>query len=527
MILKKIDFISPEITLFYKGSLSHSSIISGIISLISCSIIICISIYYFLSLIYRERDCPKIANNHLYIEDAGIFPLNSSSFFHFISFDEDGSQKFYDNFDFTSFNLIGIETYFQTYENNKDLSKYNHWLYGLCNKEIDIKGIEKIVNHDYFTKSACIRKYYDSSTHNYYEVGDKNFRWPTLAHGTFNPQNQFYSLILIKCDQNILNNILDKGYTCKNDDEIETIVNKRGGIHINFIDHYADILNYKEPIKKYINRIENTIDKDNYSINNINYNPILIKTQNGILFSHYEKKNSYYYDRNDVYIKLINDNIYMVYYLWLKNYKNYYERVYKTMADVLSSIGGVSNAIIFIAKIINKVINQYTALKDIKSILNSSNLSIDEIDKSKKNIQLKNNANINLKNFENSSIKQNIEKADISSRTNLDIFDKNSSLDKEEKKEKQINNSINKNKDENVGKNFNIGHKYNNQKEKIIFWKFLIYKCSCGKKNNSNLQYYENFREKIISVENLIQNSIKINDLLKLKEKYMKHDLII
>ena len=383
------------------------------------------------------------------------------------------------------------------------------------------------MNQDYFTKSACIRKYYDSSSHNYYEVGDKNFRWPTLAHGTFNPQNQFYSLILIKCDQNILNNILDKGYTCKNDDEIETIVNKRGGIHFNFIDHYADILNYKEPIKKYINRIENTIDKDNYSINNINYNPILIKTQNGILFSHYEKKNSYYYDRNDVYIKLINDNIYMVYYLWLKNYKNYYERVYKTMADVLSSIGGVSNAIIFIAKIINKVINQYTALKDIKSILNSSNLSIDEIDKSKKNIQLKNNANINLKNFENSSIKQNIEKADISSRTNLDIFDKNSSLDKEEKKEKQINNSINKNKDENVGKNFNIGHKYNSQKEKIIFWKFLIYKCSCGKKNNSNLQYYENFREKIISVENLIQNSIKINDLLKLKEKYMKHDLII
>ena len=53
MILKKIDFISPEITLFYKGSLSHSSIISGIISLISCTIIAAISVYYFLMLIYR------------------------------------------------------------------------------------------------------------------------------------------------------------------------------------------------------------------------------------------------------------------------------------------------------------------------------------------------------------------------------------------------------------------------------------------------------------------------------------------
>ena len=160
MIFKKIDFISPEITLFYKGSLSHSSIISGIISLISCSIIIGISIYYFLNLIYREKDSPKVANNHQYTEDAGIFPLNSSSFFHFISYVKDENQLYYENFDFTSFNLIGLETYINSYENNKDLSKYNHWLYGFCNREIDIKGIENLVTQDFFTKSACIRKYH-------------------------------------------------------------------------------------------------------------------------------------------------------------------------------------------------------------------------------------------------------------------------------------------------------------------------------------------------------------------------------
>ena len=518
MILKKIDFISPEITLFYKGSLSHSSIISGIISLISCSIIICISIYYFLSLIYRERDCPKIANNHQYIEDAGIFPLNSSSFFHFISFNEEGNHSYYENFDFTNFNLIGLEIYFQAYENDKDLTKYNHWLYGYCNKEIDIKGIENIVTQNYFSKSACIRKYYDSSSHKYYEVGDKNFRWPKIAHGTFNPQHQFYTLIVIKCEQNILNNILDKGYTCKNDEEVEKIINKRGAIHFNFIDHYVDILKYKEPIKKYINKIENTIDKDNYSINNINLHPILISTQNGILFSHYENTKSYYYDRNDVYLKLIKDNIYMVYYLWLKNTENYYERIYKTITDVLSSIGGVSNAIIFIVSILNKVINQFAALKDIKSILNSSNLNFDEKDRQKKNIKLKNNSNINMENIETSSIKKNYEKTDISLRTNIEITDKKISLDKDEKKEKQINNSIRKTKDENIGQNSKIRDKYNNQKEELTFLKFLIYKISCGKKNYY-LQYYENFREKIISVENLIQNSIKINNLLKLKDK--------
>ena len=513
MILKKIDFISPEITLFYKGSLSHSSIISGILSLISCTIIIGISIYYFLILIYRERDSPKVANNHQYIEDAGIFPLNSSSFFHFISLVKDENQLNYENFDFTSFNLIGLETYINFYENDKDLSKYNHWLYGFCNREIDIKGIENLVTQDFFTKSACIRKYYDSSSYKYYEIGDKNFRWPTLAHGTFNPNKQFYTLILIKCEQNLLNNIFDKENTCKNYEEIEKISNKRWGIHFHFIDHYVDILKYKEPIKNYFNRIENTIDKDNYSINNINFNPILITTQNGILFNHYVDAKSYYYDRNDVFIKLVkDDNIYMVYYLWLKNSMNYYERIYKTITDVLSTIGGISNAIIFIVHIINKFINQYTALKDIKSILNSSTLNIDEIDKPKKSIQLR--KNINIRNIGDRLTKKNFEKIDISSKTNIEIIGKNSSLGKEEKKE----NPISKSKVGNIGKNFNIRTKYNNQKEKMTFWKFLIYKCSCGKKNNY-LQFYENFREKIISVENLIQNSIKIDDLLKLKGK--------
>ena len=517
MILKKIDFISPEITLFYKGSLSHSSIILGILSLISCTIIIAISVYYFLILIYRERDCPKVANNNQYIEDAGIFPLNSSSFFHFMSFSENGSQGYYDNFDFTSFNLIGLETYFQVYENDKDLSKYNHWLYGFCNKEIDIKGIENLVNEDSLTKSACIKKYYDSSSHKYYEIGDKNFRWPILAHGNTNPNKKFYCLITIKCEQNILDNILGKGYTCKNDEEIEKIINRRGGFHLNFIDHYVDILKYKEPIKKYFNRIENSLDKENYSINNINLNPILITTQNGILFNHYEDANSYYFDRNDAFINLIKDKIYMVYYLWLKNNEKYYERIYKTIGDTLSSIGGVSNTIIFIANIINKIINQYAALKDIKSILNSSNLSIDRINRPKIYIQLRNNSNI--RNIGDSSLKKSFEKVDISSRTKIEIIDINVALDKKEKKEKEINNDINKDKDGNNGKNVNnIKYDYNKQKEKLVFWKFLIYKCSCGKKNYY-LKFYESFRKKIISVENLIQNNIKINDLLKLNHK--------
>ena len=110
----------------------------------------------------------------------------------------------------------------------------------------------------------------------------------------------------------------------------------------------------------------------------------------------------------------------MVYYLWLKNNEKYYERIYKTIGDTLSSIGGVSNTIIFIANIINKIINQYAALKDIKSILNSSNLSIDRINRPKIYIQLRNNSNI--RNIGDSSLKKSFEKVDISSRTKIEII---------------------------------------------------------------------------------------------------------
>ena len=204
----------------------------------------------------------------------------------------------------------------------------------------------------------------------------------------------------------------------------------------------------------------------------------------------------------------------MAYYLWLKNNENYYERIYKTTMDILSSIGGVSNAIIFIVHIINKVINQYTALKDIKSILTSSNLNIDEIDKPKKIIQFKNNSSINLRNIGDSSTKKNLEKANMSSRTNIEIINKNIALDKEVKKEKKKTNSVN---NENIGNTFNIRYDYNKLKEKIIFWNFLVYKSSCGNKYNY-IKFYENLRKKLISVENLIQNNIKINGILKLKD---------
>ena len=82
MFLRKLDFLSPQITLYYKGEQSHSSILSGILSVIGYSICLLFAFVYAIEFINKEN--PKVYYYNRYIEDAGEFSLNSSSMFHFI-----------------------------------------------------------------------------------------------------------------------------------------------------------------------------------------------------------------------------------------------------------------------------------------------------------------------------------------------------------------------------------------------------------------------------------------------------------
>ena len=83
MFLKKLDYVSPPITFYHKNYLAHSSILSGILSIISFLLILMISVYYSIGIIHRKD--PSVFNFKRIIEDAGTFPVNASSFFHFIS----------------------------------------------------------------------------------------------------------------------------------------------------------------------------------------------------------------------------------------------------------------------------------------------------------------------------------------------------------------------------------------------------------------------------------------------------------
>ena len=251
MFIKYLDFLSPRITFYHKGFLSHSSISSGILSIIAVIFVIILGIHFSLDIIRKIN--PKTFYLHSFIADPGIYQLNSSSLFHYISATQIyKGEKIYEELDLEAFSIIGAQLYGNNFLNNakyNGIKSFDHWLYGYCNKEINTKGLNNLINYEIFNKSACIKKYYNSTEHQYYDIGDQKFSWPIIAHGSFNDHNQLYGIYIQKCNNRTIKHVLGNDYQCKNDSEIETYFNIKGTrfFHLYFINNYIDISNYENP----------------------------------------------------------------------------------------------------------------------------------------------------------------------------------------------------------------------------------------------------------------------------------------
>ena len=105
MFIKKFDWISPPITLYFKGEGAHVSIYSGILSIIAYIITFAAAIYYVLGFINRES--PKAYFFTRYVEDAGTFPVNATQMFHFIQVSNPDTNKKIP-LDFSAFRIVMI-----------------------------------------------------------------------------------------------------------------------------------------------------------------------------------------------------------------------------------------------------------------------------------------------------------------------------------------------------------------------------------------------------------------------------------
>ena len=512
-MLKKIDFLSPKITLYHNGELSHSSWISGIISLIQIIIMILCGIYYSLDLIYHRE--PRSFFYYRFIDNAGFYPINSSSFFHFISISTNENIAVDYDFDFLSFRIIGIDSYYVNYLENKNLTNIDHWLYGKCNINSDTHGIGYLINkRDFnrFENFACIKKFYDSKLGKYYNINDINFRWPNISLGLANPNGTFYSILIDKCSQETLDVVFKTGkYICKNDEQRKYLLKGYNAFHLNFINQDIDVLNYNEPNIKYIYRIENLIDQDNYSVNNINLDPVLITTHDNIIIKNSKEKMYYTFERNDEFTyNEPNTGIYCIYNLWLKNRMQCYDRTYKKIQEVISDIGGIAHAITYITAILNCIFNDFVIISNIEKIIFPF-LNIEQINK-KPNLKINLNERVKINKLNiNSNLSNNF---DLNCDTNESKISQNNNKDDARVNDYNSNN-IKNNETQIISKEDELRiHYYTLFKKKFNFWYYCLYKFTCGKKCRY-FKKYEDLRIKIISEENIIENHLNVLNLLK------------
>ena len=567
MFFKKFDLLSPPITLYFKGEPIHSSIFSGILTLISNLITFSIGIYYTVLYIYKSN--PNIYYYTKNIEDAGFFPFNSSSIFHFIQL---GNSKNWEtqDIDFDSIRIFGYEYPVEVYLAYNNLSLFNHWLYESCNKNDINNNLSEVITSNFPEKSACIRYYYDTKAQKYYNLSEKNFKWPALHHGISNKNNTNYGIIIEKCQNDSLKN------NCKPEIEINKFI-QNSFVILSFIDYYVELSNYKNPYVQYLYRLTSGFLNDFFTSNNLYFNPSTIIDKKGAFIDFSYSHNTYQLEKNEKITYKNNDdtNIIISYNFWMQNFLLQYERNYERFQDLISSIGGINSFLTIIFSIINSFVVNYRILLDTEElVLNSDKQNfrkgnINQIPTIfKKASAILNPPKINKKFNKNNTInyKQQNSVFQILLKDRTDIlkinkknFDTKSEpfklIDFKKKNKinlsnkmtnKSLNNNIsnmnnnyyiiknNSNKSDINSKNMSISMSSINNNESIkkfekidkeekykpitkqnFSWcNYFYYVLSC-KSKNQKITYYQTFRKEVISEENLIQNHINIFKLLK------------
>ena len=581
MFIKKFDFLSPPITLYFKGQNTHSSIISGILSLLACSVILGFGIYYALQFINKENPVAYFFNR--YIEDAGTFPMNSSSIFSFLQM-MNSKELLPKDTDFDSVRIIGLDRItIDNYMKDNDLEHYNHWLYGNCNNDSDTEGIGYLVTQDKFTQSACIRKYYDMNKKRYYDVGDSNFIWPIIHHGMSHPDANMYGVIVEKCRNDTLRS-LSGARVCKTPEYIEEYVYS-SYVRFILIDNYADVLNYKNPLTKYLFAVTNGVFSGTFTTNHLNFNPAQVITDNGIFVENIKEEVSYIYSFNekitsnqdllitdDIGNPILDENgkekykstgIIIAFYFWMQNNLQLYQRKYQKIQDVLGDIGGLSSIILTIVSVINLLISDFIILLDTEELalnLNDKNLSSSDL-KKKPSIFRKANEIMNpprrivynrydsqnqqkSTNFlrgrnedidyeYNNKEFQNDNNISFNNNYNDNIYNFNRNkryrLNEIKNKKNEFENfgyikkvvrkkeNLEPNKDNDKTEGESVLSKKPNEKQNFNWFSYIKYIVLCGK-NNPYISYYEEFRSKLISEENIIQNYIDVYRLLEVNK---------
>ena len=406
MFLKKLDMLSPKITLYYQRKNTHASEISGILTLIAYIFVLCFGIIYFSKFINREN--PTAYSFNRYVGDIGTFSFSDFNFFNFIQIKRIGSRVIKE-IDFNKIEIIGVNFSLENFNDSGNENIHPYWIYGKCDNDTNITEIEDLIYEESFYKSACIKKFYNPNISKFYDINDDGFEWPVIEHGASHPNFSYFGVMIRRCQNSSFR--LKHFGACSPEKEINEYLNQTF-LCFNVIDHFIDVLNYKNPITKYLSTVTNKVEVDSYIINNLNFNPGLIKTYDIVFYDNIEEKSTYsLHENTQTTNPTRNSGIIGVAYFWLQNSQQYYERRYQRLQDVLSEIGGFGSIVITIAKCINYFVFRFNMLADTKELISLVLKDNDPVQDNFKKVQ-----------SINQLIEENINKK-IESNKNIKIFD--------------------------------------------------------------------------------------------------------
>ena len=498
--LSFIDIISPKITLYYKGQTKHSSLPSQIISIITLLTLTILSVIFSLDFFLKKN--PTCFYYNRYIDDTGIFPLNSSSMFHFISFENY-------NWDPKAFSLIGVGVSESKYINMKDNTDFNFWIYEKCTSD-DIGDKAKYLdNYTIFQNALCIKKFYNATTHKVSYYKDNDFKYPTLEHGASHPNEVFYGLFIQRCvpKKTSIFNVSE----CYNETYSDSLMLNSSMYSIYFIDQYINVEDYGNPLAYFYHKINNRLSDTSYTKNVLNFHASQIKTRDGFIFEKLRYTDSYVYDTNEKVVnerKSENNNveIYGAFYFSMQNMLNVYDRKYKMLQDVVASIGGIIKLISIVAFFLNYLFYKNTIFNDLR---NDMKIKYNKISTTFETSKLMRRLSFSI-NAVNNKENKNILKNNFLENRKYEKFNDS----QEQMKDKNYNNIIDqlnnsKNKSNNVLKNTinNVisSNKTIKFKTMSYFTQFSNLICCQKDSVNNPVNALIEFKKKIISEEQIFK----------------------
>ena len=542
MFLKYFDLISEINCIYYKGNKQHVSKIGGFLTILVYLTSAFFAVYFSIDTVYKQNPTSYFFKK--FIPDVGFLYLNSTMF-HFIQLLDP-----YDNvvMDERSWMIFGTEKYIDEFLSDFNITKESHWNYGPCNKNDDLEF--KSINEDkQYLKSWCVKGYWDSELGKYFKQTDTNYIPPYVAHGTGSKieKNIGYGVYVAKCQNTPYRT------NCKSLKEINEEFKKLLRIKVSVIDNNFDVTKYSSPVVPYFLDIKNHLTGETICHNNLNFNPVFIQTNDGLVFNTNSTSISYRLDFNEkLTYERGNTSLLSGWYFLITNLGETYTRTYPKFQEAIANVGGTLKAITLLAQVLNYLFNQWTIILDIQlecekldldySFFGKENVSKKKIglnmkdgilfstgtkeeknyntNKSLSKIPLRANSASNMNKLYHLTKLRKINNY-INNRNDINNFNKNSKRSDQKNIINRLD-TIDNNNVQNKSYSKIKKTKKKNKKEQISFCSFFktIFKEKI-KDNNNNIRLMHKFWINEISEENIVQMGLK---LYKLNNRFLNQN---